>query len=554
MTYTPVGTQIDVITGTAPVLVVLGGAGTGKTVTAAAAAAARLTACDQQRQDIRRAAIMTNGQKPLPPLARVLFLSFSRTAVAQVIDRASNVVGPLMNRIEVSTFDGFAWRVINDFGTHYGYPPPLTILGRANEKVPGAPAGLTYDQLIPTATTILHRPAVASHYNNRFSLVICDEFQDTSDTEWAFLQLIAPDERRILLGDLNQCIYADLKNIDPEARIRDALALPGAQPVDLPAANHRDPTGVLPAAAEAARARHFGDDAIRTAVVDGRLTVTRTSPASSHAEVVRLTGAARGARRSVSIFTHTNLATVALSDALTAAGLRHEQVGFTEAYGEALNAQLALLRYALVGEAGARRALAVYVAANSRASSLPPLVTQILNRSNPAFERALTPVIDALRAAAGPPADLGRLADVIAGAYSRVGTLRGQETWSQASRRMTAAIRLLANGSDISAVVAEIEQARHAALVGNFSARPRAVQVMNLHQTKGREADVTILLLQPDEFHGHEREPYPRASRLLYVVLTRARYEAHLVVPPQAHGLWQPLIQACERFGHMTDA
>jgi DNA helicase-2/ATP-dependent DNA helicase PcrA len=134
-----------------------------------------------------------------------------------------------------------------------------------------------------------------------------------------------------------------------------------------------------------------------------------------------------------------------------------------------------------------------------------------------------------------------------AGSYSRFGTIRGQETWTQAALRTKAAMRALTDGGDIATVESEIEQARHAALVGNLQARPRRVQVMNLHQTKGREADVTILLLQPDEFHGREQEPYPLASRLLYVVLTRARYIAHLIVPPEVHGLWQPLVTACEQ-------
>ncbi|MFG2800503.1 hypothetical protein [Streptomyces pseudovenezuelae] len=46
---------------------------------------------------------------------------------------------------------------------------------------------------------------------------------------------------------------------------------------------------------------------------------------------------------------------------------------------------------------------------------------------------------------------------------------------------------------------------------------------MNLHQTKGREADTTILLLGSNEFQGSEGEPYPTGPELLCVVLTRAR-------------------------------
>jgi DNA helicase-2/ATP-dependent DNA helicase PcrA len=67
---------------------------------------------------------------------------------------------------------------------------------------------------------------------------------------------------------------------------------------------------------------------------------------------------------------------------------------------------------------------------------------------------------------------------------------------------------------------------------------------MNLHQAKGREVDVTILLLGNDEYHGDEGEPYPTGSKLLYVVMTRARKRAHLFVPNLVHGLWVPLVAA----------
>jgi hypothetical protein len=124
------------------------------------------------------------------------------------------------------------------------------------------------------------------------------------------------------------------------------------------------------------------------------------------------------------------------------------QVGLTEAYGEALNAQLAMLRYALEGTPG-RRALAVFVASNYRRNA--PLVHQIVVASNPAFERALEAVIRDLQAAASP-LDSERLADVIAGAYARLGTHRGQQTWTEAARRTRVAMRVLAIGEPLAAV------------------------------------------------------------------------------------------------------
>jgi DNA helicase-2/ATP-dependent DNA helicase PcrA len=46
---------------------------------------------------------------------------------------------------------------------------------------------------------------------------------------------------------------------------------------------------------------------------------------------------------------------------------------------------------------------------------------------------------------------------------------------------------------------------------------------MGLCQSKGRETDATIVVLRRNDYYGPESEPMPVGSRLLYVVLTRAR-------------------------------
>ncbi|KMV16491.1 hypothetical protein A5731_08205 [Mycolicibacterium conceptionense] len=544
MTYNPVGTQTDVIESTAAVTVVLGGAGTGKTATAAAAAAALIRGDDASRDARRRRMLIDKAASPLPPRARVLFLSFSRTAVTQVVERAGPVVGPLLSRMDVATFHGFAFRVVTDWGPAYGHPPPQRIQSEAEYRVQGPAADrLRYAQLIPLALDILGNDAVSAYYQRRYPLVICDEFQDTSDEEWRFTQSVAPMSRRILLGDVNQCIYAEMKRIDPERRVAEALLLPDAIGIDLPATSHRDPTGVLPAAADAARERRFNDPALIGAVTSQRLVVTRSGAGDRYQTAMEIIAAERSARHTVSVFTHTNAATTELSDVLTENGVRHEQVGLSEAYGEALNAQAAMVRYALQGVPG-RQAFAVFVAANHRART--PLVKQIVQGTNSAFERALADVTGDLLAASNP-LDVEGLAEVVANAYARLGTHRGQETWSLAARRTRAALRHLRDGKPFSAVEADLERSRHAALVGDAGLRPHPLQVMNLHQTKGREADATILLLQDDEYHGDEGPPYPTLSRLLYVVLTRARQRAHIVIPDRVHPLWSPLVHTHDR-------
>ncbi|MGI9016500.1 MAG: hypothetical protein ACR2HR_05235 [Euzebya sp.] len=52
---------------------------------------------------------------------------------------------------------------------------------------------------------------------------------------------------------------------------------------------------------------------------------------------------------------------------------------------------------------------------------------------------------------------------------------------------------------------------------------------MNLHQTKGREVDAVVILSADDDFHGYESEPFLEGSRLLNVILTRARSEVTMI-------------------------
>lgn len=550
MSYEAKGKQRDVIESTAPVLVVLGGAGTGKTTTAVAAARSHIEAADERLTLRRRTAHQAGRRTKLPAPERVLFLSFSRTAVAQIIDRSSNVIGPLAPRLEVATFHGFAWRLINSFGPHHGYPRPLAVLSQAQRLIGEGQPGLTYEQLVPAAMELLGLPKVRDHYNGRYGLVICDEFQDTDDQEWQFLKQIAPAGRRILLGDANQCIYAGFKHINADARIATAMRLPGADKITLPPLSYRDPSGTLPAAAEAALRRDFTHNAIRTAAATGRISVTNYADGHGHAEVIDLARRARKDGHTVSIFTHTNVATSSLSDALLADGLVHEQVGLTEAYGEALAAQLALVKFAL-NTPGSRalRALAVYVQATERKGPrVVPLAQQMLDpRNNPPLRNALGRLARDLRASVGEGGqpDIGRLAEVVTNAYSTIGAARGQETWMQAARQTRIALRRFGGDCfDAAAVEQELLRARDEALVGAGTARRAPIQVMNLHQTKGREADTTILLLGSNEFHGSEGEPYPTGSKLLYVVMTRARQKAHLVVPDMVHRLWEPLVAA----------
>ncbi|TRW47437.1 UvrD-helicase domain-containing protein [Georgenia yuyongxinii] len=547
MPYQPSDAQQHVIDSDAPVTVVLGGAGSGKTTTAAAAAGRRLEALDQSRQAVR--ARTAPGTAPILPAARrILFISFSRTAVSQILDRSAGILGRQQNKVDVVTFHGLAWRILTSFGRYYGLPHPLRVQSAAEASLSAASfPGMTYAELLPAAADLLQVPTVRDYYERRYGTVICDEFQDTSDEEWAFLQSVAPSAQRILLGDPNQCIYAGMKNIDPYDRVAQAAGLPGAVEILLPPLSHRDPTGVLPAAALAAMERRFDDPAIAHASSTGRIVLHHLPPSELPIGVAEVVRAERAANKTVSIFTHTHAATAELSTRLTQSGITHEQVGFTEAFGDSLQAQFAFLQWALEGTGGPRKALAVYVQSISRGSREKRLPPAIIRREHPGFEAALKEAALAIKAAARPAPDFSQLLTLIGGLHSTFGFPRGEETWAEANRQLRRALRLLDSGGTFADVATEVGDIRGMTLVGSRSPRPKPVQLMNLHQTKGRESDATVLVLQPDEYHGRESEPFTTGSRLLYVCLTRARERAHIVLPEgeTIHGLWSPFIDAC---------
>jgi DNA helicase-2/ATP-dependent DNA helicase PcrA len=96
-----------------------------------------------------------------------------------------------------------------------------------------------------------------------------------------------------------------------------------------------------------------------------------------------------------------------------------------------------------------------------------------------------------------------------------------------------------------------IGAARHhpAALLDQTPGGPVPVQVMNLYQPKGREADAIVVVFREGDFFGQEREPFRDHSRLLYVLLTRARQRVVVLLPAQPHALVRPLTRFAEGTG-----
>jgi DNA helicase-2/ATP-dependent DNA helicase PcrA len=185
--------QQQVVMATEPRVIVFGGAGSGKTTVAPWSA---------------RHFLLSPAAKSWH---RVLFLTFSRTAVREIARRSGRALAGVRERVEIHTFHAFANRIVTAFGRYAGLGrnlPPFR--SDAKAKLLGKSARhLSYDDLLPLALKVIRTQRVRDLVGQRWPLVICDEFQDTDDTQWELLiEVAACGARLLMLADPNQMIYA----------------------------------------------------------------------------------------------------------------------------------------------------------------------------------------------------------------------------------------------------------------------------------------------------------------------------------------------------------
>ncbi|MGB3673964.1 MAG: UvrD-helicase domain-containing protein [Candidatus Nanopelagicales bacterium] len=521
--------QLEVVDATAQAMLVTGGAGTGKTTVALWAA----------RSELERPG---NEQK------RALFLTFSRTAVDQIGARSRAAVAPVEDRIEVSTFHSFAYRLVRRFGFLTGSTPrdpavqsasAVKLLGRADDQ-------LIYDDLAPLARQILNDPRVAALLAERWCMVVCDEFQDTGNSQWAILEWLSQHARMLLLGDENQMIYGFLSKsgVVPERMAVTRTLVDNG--IELEPKSHRDPSGAIPAFAVAMRERRFDDLEVGWAIAGERLHI---HSGVDDDQTIDAIGAALDAAwnrgcRTFGVFAHSNQSVADLSFQLDQAGIDHYLVGLPDAEADALTAMLAITQYAYGDAAWSEVgiALGTYLTACSRGrtpdlarafANGTPLPT-ILQRRVEELQRALSERAES---------SLGDVSEVAANAWPALGITVGEAPWLRATLSFRAVARRSAGepATQVLSLTRSIAKLRVGAMIDSQPRRLPAVQVMNLHQTKGREVDAVVLLCGDDDFHGYEGEPFVEGSRLLYVTLTRARKEVTVILGHQPHGLVAPI-------------
>lgn len=189
---------------------------------------------------------------------RVLFLSFSRSAVYQIARASQSYLSPQhRDKIEIRTFHSLFWQLILSFGGFLRLPNPRSVILPEDAAVqknlfPGGNWKVNFKELADVqgrvalelfATFALQiiqkQPQVLRIFNRIHPLIIVDEFQDTDEEEYEFIKSLSNHSQLICLADHNQRIY-DFRPGVTSDRLTRFMDECKPHRVDLKEANHRN--------------------------------------------------------------------------------------------------------------------------------------------------------------------------------------------------------------------------------------------------------------------------------------------------------------------------
>ena len=207
-----------------------------------------------------RKALLRIGAGLLPG-QKVLFLSFSRAAVARIVQAARKDLPRESRRdLDIQTFHSFCWQLVRGHGYLLGAVSPISLLAPHDERAMRNGARnydpvwdaererlffdegrIAFDLFAPKALALLegsaaHRQLIA----DRYPLIVVDEAQDTGTEQWACMEALANLTQLVCLADLEQQIYDFRPDVSPE-RLKQIMAALGPLEVDLGVQNNRSP-------------------------------------------------------------------------------------------------------------------------------------------------------------------------------------------------------------------------------------------------------------------------------------------------------------------------
>lgn len=516
-------------------------------------------------------------ERGLSPGQSVLFLSFSRAAVARVAEASkTQLPAPLQGKLSIQTFHSFFWRILQAYGYLLGAPRSLRLLmphdeaamrhefenngGDWNverERLFRETGRVAFDLFAPKAHKLLSQSArLRELFSSCYPLIVVDEAQDTAEDQWQCVRLLSARTQMMCLADLEQQIYDFRPGVSSD-RVTHIMAALQPLRVDLAGQNHRSPDSEIVAFANDVllntprgaayrgvsrmnyRAnREYRDRAIRQAI---------------GIAIQRAKEAAQGDIESLAVLATWGRGVNVISRALTGDGtnLIAHRVMIDEA-----SVLLSSRMVAFMLEP--RRSAAEELLDLADGLDLAATVFRARggNTNLATAQRLATSAVQG-RAGTSPRANgvASKLLDTLR-------TLRAHEFSGDPKRDWLDARSILRNaganpfqviaedaeqlvafqrGRRISAALAELWQTQGAyrnarsALDSAIAEDQllsggndlRGIHVMTIHKSKGKEFDATIIFDDPNSsplLFTQEAEPHPRCRKLTRVGITRARH------------------------------
>lgn len=204
--------------------------------------------------------------RSLLPGQEILFLSFSRAAVRQILARCKQLLSRREREvIQVKTYHSFCMELLQSHGRLFT-GKPVRVIFPGQERIRKSKHDGDWDdhrkQLRKQGELCfdLFAPAIADLFDascetrnliaDKFPFIIVDEFQDTDDDQWRIVKSLLSRSTIFCLADPDQRIFEYREDVDPH-RVEHFIEAASPKVFDLGTENHRSPTAGILAFADA---------------------------------------------------------------------------------------------------------------------------------------------------------------------------------------------------------------------------------------------------------------------------------------------------------------
>lgn len=525
---------------------------------------------------------LLKAKKLVPTLAagqEILFLSFSRAAVRQVLTRCKEILSRDECRvIEVQTYHAFCLeglrshgRLLNGHQARIAYPDAERIekaefdgdwaeelARRAKDE-----GIFAFDQFAGAMADVIEGcAAVRELLGRKYPLIIVDEFQDTNNDQWRIVAALSSVTTIFCLADPDQSIFQYDPKVDP-LRLKKAQVFLKPKVFDLASDNHRSPNGGILA---------FADAVMKNTALPspcGEVTQHSYPPrgfeATVHVAVIWMFSQLAKAKiksPTIAVLTRSNPLVSDISTILsqehtykgkTLKPVQHEVIWDAELSAAAAVVLASVLEWPrqdiLAAKVQTLRLVAAYYrlkAATDGFQTSKDLASQfgeaaVAVSSGGKLRKRAKEVVAAVEAGVhlvGDPVADWRAASRVLGQAPALVEIQRQVRLVRLFRATDAlgqglAESWVATGGYSGATVLVKKVLDQERLISSEQ-DPQGVVVMNIHKSKGKEFDGVILVegaFKSFFFDRDEKPPFVQSRRLLRVAITRARYRVAIVRP-----------------------